>query len=45
LCRVSLDFEGLRRSIVASQKVLALKNVFGIGKEEQDGEQVLAMQT
>ncbi len=29
--QVSLDFEGLRQAIVASQRVEALKKTFGIG--------------
>jgi hypothetical protein len=38
--RVTLDFDGLRRSVIASQKVLALKDVFKTESENNVTDQV-----
>lgn len=34
--KVSLDFEGLRQAIIASQRVVALKNTFGLGQASEN---------
>jgi hypothetical protein len=37
--QVSLDFDGLRQSIIASQRVVALKEAFGLGKTAQSDQE------